>query len=271
MIQSEAGRKERRTMAYQLTGLGFTLLEEYMNCPKRFQLSQVLALPRPMPWSIYFGRCFHEALDFAFLKKLEDGYLPENKEVIATFDSWWDGGITEIFFRDRINFTEAIDWSKNDPEELRAVAHSLIEKYMLTLAPQIAPVLPPEVVTTRLFKTNEGDELPFISHLDLVTKDEIVDWKTSSRSWGQKKADTSLQATAYLWNSPSSLRILAFHVGLKQPNPEFQILRTIRTNAQLEEFEKDILPENVTKIRSGEFPRRESWMCNYCGYYGICR
>ncbi len=254
-------------MAFRLDHMSYTYLSMYRNCPRQFEFAYVLAVPVPMPWSLFFGRCFHEALGFAFTEKLEAGELPPFSDVAAVFNKWWDGGITPEFFRDRVNFTETIDWAGNDPLSLKRMGLDMLNRYLSSVGPTLELVVPPEFVARREFLTAEGDFLPFEAHLDGLAKREIIDWKSSSRPWSATRADEDLQATAYLWVMGTPDLNLAFHVSLKRlPAEEPQIVRTRRTQEQLDEFEFKILPAAVTGIRKGNFPRKESWLCRYCGY-----
>lgn len=255
-----------------LNYLSYTLVNNYRNCPHQWQFSWELQIPVPTPWSIFFGRCYDEALSASFKARIEKGVYLASDITQDIFNEHWNKGVTDEFHRDIINFTDEIDWSDNDPEDLREMGLALIEGYMNGIALNLTPVIiKPEL--KKQFLSAEGDYFDFIAHPDLLIDGAWVDWKTSSRTWGQKRADGDLQATSYLWASPYEVDF-EFHIGLKTIPVDFQKLATRRSKKQLEEFEFVTLPETLTNIRQGRFPRireeKDNWLCRFCGYYEVC-
>lgn len=264
-------------MAFQLTEMSYTYLSQYLRCPQAFLLSQVLAIPVPMPWALFFGRCFHEAIAVA-LGEREFDSVPfsdldaESRGLLAdlaadVFRLWWKGGVTPEFFRARVNFTNVIDWSGNDPEELKRLGLAMVKSYLTKLAPKITDVIGVEMVVSKDVKV-AGGTIPFVSHLDIVTKTSIFDPKTSSRSWGKKRIAEDIQSTCYKWQLPE--KEFYFHIGLKQYPISWQVVQVHRTQAQLDELEYETIPKAVADIRAGLFPAIENWSCRWCGYSSVC-
>lgn len=259
---------------FNLTKMSYTVLStydpEHSGCPRKFEYMFPLALPAPMPWSLFLGRCFHEGLAKAYEGRVKDPHGPVLvDEAEETYFEWMAGGVTDAFFRDRVNFTEKIDWSGNDEIELTALGARMLRKYLETVGKSVYP-LGVELIQQKPFLTNEGDKMIFESHLDLVTELEIIDLKTSSRKWTQSRADKELQATCYLWNRPAEQRIFSYHVITKARNPQVQLLQTTRTDKELWTLEHETLPRVVSGIRRGDFQPHRSWLCPYCGYRDLC-
>lgn len=261
-------------MAFQLTEMSYTFLSQYRRCPQSFLFSQVLAIPVPMPWALFFGRCWHEAMADAFttiemIGVGEEGIASQTSRKIAAdaFERWWDGGVTPEFFRGAVNFTDIIDWSDNDPEGLKRLGLAMVESYLVKLAPKITGLVGVEVVVSKSVKV-AGGTIPFVSHLDLVTKGSIIDPKTSSRPWGRKRIAEDLQSTCYKWQLPE--KEFYFHVGVKEYPVRWQVVQVHRTQAQLDELEFEMIPRAVSDIRAGLFGAKQNWVCPWCGYRDLC-
>lgn len=256
-------------MSFNLTEMSYTFLSQYRRCPQSFLFSQALAIPVPMPWALFFGRCWHEAVGRAFVEVGDGDIADQTSRKIAAdaFERWWNGGVTPEFFRGVVNFTDIIDWSDNDPEELKRMGLAMVESYLTKLAPKIVDLVGVEVVASRDVKV-AGGTIPFVSHLDLVTKRSIIDPKTSSRPWGKKRIAEDLQSTCYKWQLPE--KEFYFHIGTKRYPIKWQVVQVHRTQAQLDELEHQMIPRAVAGIRAGEFGAQENWSCRWCGYSSVC-
>lgn len=126
-------------------------------------------------------------------------------------------------------------------------------------------------------------ELPASTHnlkgvIDLkIDKGNIVDLKTSSKSWTQEKADKDIQFTFYAMldraktgQDPKPL-IIENLVSTKQPK-----VLTFETTRSMDDYEPLIHRINavVDGINKGFYPPApsESWVCDrrYCGYFDSC-
>ncbi len=249
-------------MSFELKSLSYTYLSQYRQCPRKFYLSEVLAIPVACPWPLYFGRCVHAGI--------AAGLIDEETRALSAFEREWDCGITDDFFRDGVvTFTEQIDWSGNDPSDLRALGLAMVRSYMTEIAPSIlSPIVGVEMTVRRQVSLPDGGHLPFISHPDLVTEDAIYDFKTASRPWPKKRLKEDLQSTCYMKQIPGH-RFL-FVIGTKALPVQWQIAEVHRSEAQLDELDSVIIPEFVEGVSAGRFPRRESYLCRWCSYRDIC-
>lgn len=257
-------------MSFELTQMSYTYLSTYLQCPQKFEWSLVLAIPVPMPWALFYGRCWHEAMARAFIGVKDGGDISgETSQKIAAnaFEWWWEKGVTPDFFRGVVNFTDEIDFSGNNPDELKRLGLAMLKSYLIDVAPKVTDVTDVEIVVSQDFDV-EGGVMPFVSHLDLITKTSIIDWKTASKPWGKKRRDDDLQSTCYTWQMPD--KKFFYHIGVKQYPIEWQVAEIVRTQQQLDELQWEIIPNAVADIRAGIFPARDSWLCPYCGYRDLC-
>lgn len=257
-------------MAFELTQMSYTYLSLYTQCPWKFEQSYVLALPAPMPWALYFGRCWHEAIARGFTAMESRDVTDEipRKVAAAAFEWWWEKGVTPDYFRGVVNFTDIIDWSENDPRELKRLGLAMIDSYLVKVAPTVKNVVSVEAVLSKDIEVTPGVTLPFVSHLDLITEDSIIDWKTSSRAWGKGQIAEDIQSSCYLLHMPD--KKFYYHIGIKDYPIGWQVAEVVRTQEQLAKLEHETIPETFAGITAGRFPRRESWLCRYCGYQNLC-
>ena len=199
---------------------------------------------------------------------------PQNKAIVAakiTFGKWLKGGVTSAFFRDgRINFTEQVDWSGNDRNDLLLIGLKMLDVY-LGAHLRVMQITGVEVTQEREVMV-EGAKYIFESHLDAITPSTIIDHKTSARLWTQRRADDDLQPTCYLWNVPGEQYVFTYYVITKTRDPQVQSLSTVRSPERLRELENEIIPRVVRGINSGSFPcTKDTWRCGYCHYSPICK
>ena len=151
---------------------------------------------------------------------------------------------------------------------------SLAALFRQELAPMITPALVEEKITINL----PGVDLPVVTVLDLYTADKALrDLKTSSRKWGQDKADASHQPAAYreavkqvTGEYPATL---CFDVLTSGKAPALQTLQTQRGSG-----DTTILTRKFqlmcTSIKAGLFlpAQPDHWCCSmkFCGYYFSC-
>lgn len=117
-------------------------------------------------------------------------------------------------------------------------------------------------------------ELPPKGYIDLIDDQHyIIDHKTSKRSFPKDAAEKDIQLTAYalayrkLYGKDEKGVRLDAMVRTKQP--KIQQLQATRTQADIERFL--CLAERVEQgIKAGIFYPNEDYMCNICGYKGMC-
>jgi len=98
----------------------------------------------------------------------------------------------------------------------------------------------------------------------------VCDYKTNARMKGQEEADADRQLALYsVWvkekfKDAKSVK-LVWHMLAFNKDAVSE-----RTDEQLEKLQQDVC-DKIKKMESAtEFPRRQSGLCNYCVYKGIC-
>ena len=153
-------------------------------------------------------------------------------------------------------------------------AVALATVYRRDLAPKIMPALVEERISIDLL----GVDLPIVTVLDCYTADKSLrDLKTSGKKWGEDKAHTSHQPTAYreavkeaTGEYPASL---CFDVLVNTKTPSLQTIPTDRTPDDLAILAKQF-EIMLASVRAGIFPpaQPDHWCCSmkFCGYFFTC-
>lgn len=151
----------------------------------------------------------------------------------------------------------------------------LADIYAKNVAPAHQPVMVEEFQRIRL-----NDELDLLARLDLVNdKQQIVDIKSSKKSWSQGQADNSTQFTIFSMvfraiNGKDPAGIVAENVVDAPKNPKHSRLETTRGQA---DYKKLVEKINIflAGVKLGVFlpAAKGSWYCNeeYCGYARSCK
>jgi len=230
-------------------------INAYLKCPKLFYFRHILKLrPPKKPLPLAFGSALHKGLEeyeakgadpieefqkaFKFKEILFEfkGQELEESEALDRYEEEIDNGIRllEYFLEEREN------GSLQDYEVLHT------EKRFKTPIKSIGK------------KRCKADLLSGV--VDVIRTDEkLVDYKTSSKKYNQKKVDESLQPTFYyLWyyltygKLPKGFIYIVF-MKKRKSNP-IDVLETHRTMKDLKEL-VDIINQVQTKVERGFFNR----------------
>jgi len=169
------------------------------------------------------------------------------------------------FLTSRLDECKApVNFGKQTVEQVFAQAAKMLAAYLEEPLEGIMSIEEP-------FKIQLTKELELGGFVDYITTDnEIVELKTSGRSWSQLQADLSLQATCYAAAMPQMPARVDFYVLVKNKVPRVQRLVTWRTEEDL-----GILVSIVEQIHQaflhGIFPRNTGVQtCSGCEYKGLC-
>ena len=124
-----------------------------------------------------------------------------------------------------------------------------------------------------------GVPIPIIGFIDVITTDGIpTDFKTSGKSWSEKRAQEEMQPLFYLAAlSQAKVRVpgrqFRHIVFVKSKTPKVQSITVAHNMAKLLWLYRVI--EDVWKaIEAGAFPVNPTgWQCSkfYCDYFASCR
>lgn len=145
-------------------------------------------------------------------------------------------------------------------------------------ADDFAPPIHPEWVEEKKVIKMPGTDIELSTKLDLATTArEIIEMKTTVRSWPQQKVDTDIQLTFYsliyeaiTGKKPSRIQLAAF---VLKTIPTIEPVYTSRTLQDYKVLEK-VINRAIDGIKKGVFLpcERGHWKCNprYCGYWYTC-
>lgn len=238
--------------------------EMWQRCPKQWEYRYVLGLKTPPSGALIEGGCYHKALEVNFQQKIATRADLPVPDCLDAFSDAWNNRLAE---------EEFIDWEERNPIALKDEGISLVREYQLTTAPSVQPVRVEEAYVS------EVAGVRFVCIPDLEDeKRAIIDHKTSSRSFSQDDVDRSTQASAEAFALGRPI-VFYNHVALKLRVPRIQIVRTIRTRADIEWY-VNMVAGIITQMKTGVAPPRPidafgkaGYWCSpkFCGFYERCR
>lgn len=233
-------------------------LDMWQRCPKQWEYRYVHGLKIPPSGALVEGRCYHEALEQNFRQKITSGEDLPLDHCLDMFSTAWDATLLE---------EELVVWENLDPEAIKDEGIGLVREYMVS----VSPIVQPEKVEEAYVSEVAG--VRFVRVIDLVDiLGVVVDHKTSGRSYTQNDVDKSLEASAsaFALNRPI---IFYNHVAIKTRIPKIQLIKTYRTQADIDWW-TDMAARIILQMKSGIAPPRPTgWWCSprFCGYYERCR
>jgi len=168
------------------------------------------------------------------------------------------------FLTSRLDECKApVNFGKQTVEQVFAQAAKMLAAYLEEPLEDITSIEEP-------FKIQLTKELELEGFIDYLNNDEIIELKTSGRSWSQIQANLSLQATCYAAAMPHSPAHIRFYVLVKNKVPKVQKITTYRSEEDL-----GILVSIVEQVHrgfmEGVFPRNLGVQtCCGCQYRGLC-
>lgn len=246
----------------ELRRFSHSLVDAYLDCPRRACYRYVEDLPWPRSPALVKGTACDAAWNENLLAKIETGSDLEMDELLE---------LTASAFDDQRRM-EDIDWQGQDPAGVRDSALILTKMWRLHLAPDIQPA----AVQVRYERVLPSGRT-FIGFVDAEGLVEgapaVIDNKTGSRRFAVGEADKSLQPYAYAW--------------LRQEPVDFVFARALDTGkSAASEFawthrsEDDIawygaIVEDVERaFEQGIFPANpRSMTCGpkHCPFYARCQ
>jgi RecB family exonuclease len=267
--------------------LSYSSISTYLQCPAKWKFRYIDKVPAPSNANLVFGSAWHKTLE----------------EYIAG-ERWGSARLEEIYHKrwDAQMEKEGDDviWDKTSPEETKAQGESWIaneltididgEKSTGTLAPFLDTIKPQKRQNAaegenpffieefvRLFVP--GVPVPIIGYIDVITDDGIpTDFKTSGKSWNQKRAAEEMQPLFYLAAlSQAKIRVpnrmFRHIVFVKGKNPKIQSITVGHNMAKLLWLYRII--EGVWEATDkGAFPVNPTgFLCSskWCDYWMNCR
>ena len=245
--------------------LSYSSISTYLLCPRSWRYRYIDKVETPSSPALVFGSAFHDALE---------AYIKDGKTPLA--QHWTQAWSAQTESRD-------VSWDK-DPdtyEDLGAAMFSKEETVQVVDAIKPLRINDYPMIEERVELRVPGVPVPVIGFIDAIEEDGIpADFKTSARSWSQKKAEDELQPTFYLaalnqlgfeMNPDLMFRYYVFVKNAKKP--QVQIWETQRTAADLF-WLFGLIQEAWRAIKAEVFPPNPTtWKCSpkWCEYWADCR
>lgn len=244
-------------------------LKMLSRCPHQFELYQKLG-PIPPGIAAHIGSSVHKAAETNHRAKLSTGQ-DEGETVLVDVarDTLQrkldDEGV--FLARDEVASAETI------------IAEGIDSTVRLTQTwrREIASSIFPALIEKKIALEVSDLEVPIVGTIDcLDTSENLIDLKTSSKSWTQSQADEELQPVVYRQlvksETGSYPRSIRFDVLVKSKEIKVQKIETTRDESDWQAF---LLRARaaISQIKSGIFPPcLPGWNCSekWCGYWSVC-
>lgn len=249
--------------------LSYSSISAYRTCGKAWKYRYLDKIPTPSSPVLVIGSVVHDTVEEIIRCNSLGIEEPDAAEFAAQ-------ALTERLERENMNNnTPELETAKN--EALRVVTAPSILSEIRNIKAKVDNAGP--MIERKVTLEVPEVDVPIVGYIDIILSDGTpADFKTSSKSWTQQKAESELQPVFYLaamgqcgipvsWN----FRHL---VMVKTLKPKFQILEHRHEPAELFRLFRDI--QNVWEsMTTGIFlpAAPGSWKCNprYCEYWAICQ
>ena len=242
-------------------------ISTFENCPYAYKLRYIDRKKPESPTTIeaFMGSMVHEALEYLYkLKKFKKRVAKAS--IIKKYRDLWEK-----------NYSDDILIVKAESEGLKADNYRKMgEKFISDYYDRMKPF---EQITILGLETMDRMTLPdgnqWHVRIDKLGCDDegnyfVCDYKTNARMKDQEEADADRQLALYsIWvkdkfKDAKSVKLVWHMLAFNKD------AISERTDEQLEKLQKDVI-DKIKEIESAtEFPRRQTALCNYCGFKSDC-
>ena len=224
------------------------MVRDYKQCPRLFYYRHILKLKLPQKQlNLLFGGAIHKGIEiFHNTKSLDAGLAAFRKE----------------FDKNKLAEDEQHEYQPHLAEGERILRRYVDAQDYLRIVHGISP----EGVSEGYFKVNWTDpitgeklELPITGIIDRRVKSgQLIDFKTSSKSYKQKKADELDQATIYSYSGEilfgDPVKEFAYIVFVKKRKNPIQVVKTKRSKQDYSLMFKE-MKSIIKSIKAKKFHR----------------
>jgi CRISPR/Cas system-associated exonuclease Cas4 (RecB family) len=240
--------------------LSFSAISTYLKCPRQFEFAYVQGIKNPPAVALVEGSSIHESLEAT------------NKEHIGNKKYLPTKVMQEIFadsFSDNSKEIPSEEWEKSGlgKDDVIHRGKALLKEYADITAPKITPVAVEKSIEILM------GGVPVVGFIDLVDKNGVLDYKTTSKSKSQAEADSSLQLSIYA--EAENMDSVGFCSLIKTKTPKVEIIRSHRDLGD-RLAAGAVIKSVADAIKKGAFPMTDpsnTFPCSekWCGYYHLCR
>ena len=247
--------------------LSYSSINTWLLCPRSWKFRYIDKVEAPKSPALVFGSAFHAALEEHIAQDASQPPLSKR----------WN----ECWQR-QLGKDQDIAWDKPEESYRELGEMMLSDPNVVAVVETFKPFMGGESPTIEVpVELRVPDvPVPVIGYIDIIEADGVpCDFKTSARSWSQKKADGEMQATFYLASLNQSgydvkdllFRYYVFIKNLKKP--KVQIWETYRIADDLF-WLFGLIRDVYDAIDWGVFPPNPgTWKCSpkWCEYWDVCR
>lgn len=250
-----------------VAALSVSSINTYLRCPLRWKRRYVDREYEPSSGAMILGSAVGAAEAASDQQQIDTGERHTTAEVLDLFADEWD---------DRAG-REEVAWEGTRPGDIKDTGVAVVKAYEETVVPGLQPVS----VEREFMLRFPGVDWAFTGFLDLEEADGTVsDRKVRGRKLSAGDAHIDLQPTAYLLarrTEGNPAPGFAFHAMVKTKTPYAEVVRTERTDRQLDAFVDRVLGIAAEihwrlehDVWAGTAPG--TWWCSarFCGYYAQC-
>lgn len=260
--------------------ISHTQVSMFDSCMLHWYLRYVCKIRKPSTIQMMVGTVVHEVLAANFSQKAMTGV---DLEIPALLDAYSAG------FDKRANDHSACELQVGQiPGDFKDAGAALLAKYMIEVAPPLAPALtklPDEhgvmvdspIVELELAREIPGTGVDFVGVIDMREYNgKVIDYKVVGKKWGKNDADKKRQAIAYGFLLDEEISG-EFHVGVRSAaKPIIQIVPAPVTRYDIDGYVGHLwdVVEAMKVVANGDMePRVSSGFCNekLCQHYYECR
>ena len=250
-----------------MTTYSHSRISTFENCPYQYKLKYIDRIKPEISTTIeaFMGSMVHESLEHLYKLKKFKKRIAKSSIIKFYRDTW------------KKNYSDDILIVKAEKERLTAKNYMKMgEKFISDYFDRMRPF--DQMIILGL-ETQDRMTLPdgnqWHVRIDKLGCDKkgnyfVCDYKTNSRMKDQEEADSDRQLAMYsIWvkdkfKDCKSVKLIWHMLAFNKDAV------SERTEEQLKKLQNEIV-EKIKEIENEtEFPRRQTALCNYCGYKSIC-
>lgn len=243
--------------------LSYSSISTYQRCPRKWKFRYLEKIPTISSAPLAFGGAFHNTIE---------DFIVEGGDLLDHWEERW----MEKTQEDDVQF---------DAEEDEALYQQGVEMFQSpSIREGLSKIKPLWIGDTPMVEQKvslevENVPVPVIGYVDIITDDNLPgDFKTSSRKWGESKAQKEIQPLFYLAaldQAGIELPEWTFrHYVFTKRKYEFQNLES-RFNDRQQEWLFQMIQNVWRGIENEVFFENpmSDWACSekFCEYWSLCR
>jgi len=255
---------------------GFSLPVEYLSasslskaasCPEAWRRRYLMKQRDAVYPEMFLGSVTHSVAEENMLQKLGTG---------EDLDLGWLQARYQVMWNEELEKREP-EWNEVDPDVLFSTGWKMVRAYHELCAPKISPVR----VEERFEEAVPGVDVPIVGYMDVVTRDRIIETKTTKRKTTKATPTWRFQARVYQlvadlpteWQIVTSQTEPQVFTGETEPglfldkgDPDVIVVLIQQIAQRLNDMYERYGPDDPWPTEGLFHP----WLCSRCGYRDSC-